>query len=522
MDETFEIFLGRGSNEYTREATRNRINWLCAQARGRVLDVGCSQGLVPWLLGHQGFEVVGVDSDAEALAWAEKKLAEAEPDAREAIQLVQCDFANFNPEERFDTILVGEYLEHLTDEELEIHLAHMGKLLAPGGSIAITVPLGLHPHPDHHQVFLPSNFVRKIGKYFSILEMDVADAYLRCRCVAAQPRRLPDAAELIALSEKGILQLQEKAEKGKRTTVVAELKSCGKKVNDIGCYLTKKQNAVPVNPLTRRLAAWGQAAPFVYDLYLFKKLNEHYAVRPLVPQPREISSAGLFAQADKRVEYLAYHFPDLKGKKCLEIGCGRGETALRLAQKSGCHVTGVDVVTYPEWAERISGQTSLLQIDLTECSPFPNESFDFIFSFTVLEHVHKPLEMLGAMYRLLKPGGYAYLKANLYRGPLASNRYREVFFPWPHLLFDDVIFTRFYKELNGRQGVIPAWINKLTHLHYLEEVRKLGFEVQKCVYDKTPLDEDFYNCFIEKLGRYPREDLELDFIKLKLWKPKLP
>lgn len=521
MDRGFELYMGHTGNAWSQNAARRRADWLCEQARGRVLDVGCSQALLPWLLGHRGLNVTGVDMDREALAWATEKLATAAPEAQANIRLVREDFLHFAPGELFDTIVAGEYLEHLPDDMLDRHLAHMAELLAPGGRLVVTVPLGLHPHPDHEQVFLPSSLAEKLGAYFSLLEMEVEDAYLRCLCDTSEPRRAPDAELLAELAEKGIIQIQRKADAGKRATKIAELKEAGKSVGDeIALHLRERPAEMPRNALAQKLAARGLAAPFVYDRYLFQTLNELYAETPLVPQPREISPKSLFAQADSRVDYLQKHFGDMTGANCLEVGCGRGETSVRLAERGNCRVTGVDVNTYPEWPERQSDSVRLVEVDLTEHAPFAPGSFDFIMSFAVLEHVQKPLAMLDAMFALLKPGGQVYLTANLYRGPMASHRYREVFFPWPHLLFDDDVFMRFYKDKDGRRGVTPAWVNKLTHLHYLNKVRELGFEILKCTYSTRPFNEDFYECFAEKLGRYPREDLEKDFINLRLRKPE--
>ena len=521
MDRGFELFMGHTGNAYSQEAMRRRVNWLCGQAKGRVLDVGCSQGLLPWLLGHQGIRVIGIDLDEEAIVWARKNLSNAAPEAQNNMELICADFLDFAPRDRFDTIVAGEYLEHLPNDMLDRHLAHMAALLAPAGRLLVTVPLGLHPHPDHEQVFLPRNLAEKLGAHFSLLEMEVEDAYLLCVCDCSEPHRSPDDRQLAELAEKGVIQIQQKANAGKRASKVTELKKLGKPVgDDIALYLREHQAEMPRNALAQKLAAKGLAAPFVYDRYLFQTLNDLYAETPLVPQPREISPTSLFAQADKRVDYLQKHFGDMAGANCLEVGCGRGETSVRLAERGNCRVTGVDINAYPEWSDRQSEAVHLVEVDLTDHIPFAPDSFDFIISFAVLEHVQKPLAMLEAMFALLKPGGQMYFTANLYRGPMASHRYREVFFPWPHLLFDDDVFMRFYQERDGRRGVTPAWVNKLTHLHYLNKVRELGFEIIKCTYSTRPFDEDFYECFAEKLGRYPKEDLEKDFINLRLRKPE--
>jgi ubiquinone/menaquinone biosynthesis C-methylase UbiE len=69
------------------------------------------------------------------------------------------------------------------------------------------------------------------------------------------------------------------------------------------------------------------------------------------------------------------------------------------------------------------------RVDLAREQPFPDSSFDLVISNAVLEHVDRPLRMLESISRLLSPTGEAWLKFDLHRGPKASHRYREVFFP---------------------------------------------------------------------------------------------
>ena len=111
-----------------------------------------------------------------------------------------------------------------------------------------------------------------------------------------------------------------------------------------------------------------------------------------------------------------------------------------------------------------------------------------------------------------------YLNANLYRGPSASHRYREVFFPWPHLLFTDEVFEEFYQVMHNR-AAYPAWVNKLVAAEYEAYFRHLGFAIESIGFTLRSIDEPFYARFEEKLGRYPRFDLERDFIVAVVSRP---
>ena len=263
-----------------------------------------------------------------------------------------------------------------------------------------------------------------------------------------------------------------------------------------------------------------------YDLELFIELNEEYsdnraaldhadAIRQKDNNPLE-DTAKRISQVDK---YL--HFK--RGMRVLEIGCGRGYLSSTLKQDYGCDVVGVDIRTYPEWDRFQNDGIDLRIRDISQMSNGALGKFDRIVSLAVWEHMEHPHAGLTAVRELLKPEGQglAYLSANLYRGPKASHRYREVFFPWPHLLFDDDVFLEFYRR-QGRNNVRAAWVNKLTVAHYEMYLRQLDFEVVRQWTTGTPIDEEFYQRFIDKLGRYPRYDLEQDFLHMVIANKRPP
>jgi hypothetical protein len=121
-------------------------------------------------------------------------------------------------------------------------------------------------------------------------------------------------------------------------------------------------------------------------------------------------------------------------------------------------------------------------------------------------------------FQLLRPGGTFHFIANLYRGPSASHRVKEVHFPWPHLLFTDDTMERYYASL-GRKPKRSAWVNRMTAGDYQVLFREVGFEVDSLDYITKPIDEDLYRRFEDILGRYPRRDLERNFIEAVLRRP---
>jgi len=78
---------------------------------------------------------------------------------------------------------------------------------------------------------------------------------------------------------------------------------------------------------------------------------------------------------------------------CLDLGCGAGEYREAI-EKAGYQWVGFDYQNpnAPLWADG-------------HAIPFPDNTFDFIMSLAVLEHIQFPPVMLREVHRVLKPGG---------------------------------------------------------------------------------------------------------------------
>lgn len=114
-----------------------------------------------------------------------------------------------------------------------------------------------------------------------------------------------------------------------------------------------------------------------------------------------IDGAQYFAENKTAPKFIyAVETSDLaEGNTALDIGCGRGDLMLALAQR-GADVTGVD---YSEDALKIAQQTidkqpanlrqrlKVLQGNATALN-FSNQSFDFVFMTDIVEHLY-PTEL---------------------------------------------------------------------------------------------------------------------------------
>ncbi|OUM96413.1 MAG: hypothetical protein A9Z00_13415 [Thermobacillus sp. ZCTH02-B1] len=208
-DQVNKRYYGQSGSGASQEATRARIHWMCRHAkRNRVLDVGCSQGIASILLGREGFEVLGIDIEDGAIRYARAELAKEPAIVRANVRFLAADATKPHKWGPFDTVLLGEVLEHFTQPERV--LANVSNWLADGGVCVITVPFGLHTFHDHKQTYYAGRLAKLVDPFFDEITMEVHHRYL---CYAGRKRsfrfRRPDNAErmrrLIRLDEEQFL-----------------------------------------------------------------------------------------------------------------------------------------------------------------------------------------------------------------------------------------------------------------------------------------------------------------------------
>jgi len=133
---------------------------------------------------------------------------------------------------------------------------------------------------------------------------------------------------------------------------------------------------------------------------------------------------GVRAGARFRVKRLAGSLP--RGARVLDVGCGRG-VMLRALLDLGYEAHGVEIST--EAAAGADPRATVhIAPDLTQAA-LPDQFFDAVILWHVLEHLPHPDRVLAELHRILKPGGRLILAVPNY----ASWQARLMKSHWFHL-----------------------------------------------------------------------------------------
>src|SRR5580700_1851943 len=159
--------------------------------------------------------------------------------------------------------------------------------------------------------------------------------------------------------------------------------------------------------------------------------------------------------SDRRYKGRDWHVPttakfaSYRGKDVLEIGCGIATDGLEFA-KNGANYVGADLTPHAiDLAkERFSlfGMPGRFEVaNAEEGLPFPDCSFDHIYSFGVIHHSPVPEKIVHEIHRVLRKGGT--FTVMLYNRN-SINYYVEIMFL--RRLFRLLLFPRFMPKLMAR------------------------------------------------------------------------
>lgn len=146
----------------------------------------------------------------------------------------------------------------------------------------------------------------------------------------------------------------------------------------------------------------------VHDFWNAESCGESYGASEM--------GVDLQRQAAERYRLEPYlapfaKFDEGRGKDVLEVGVGLGADHFRWAQSDPRSLTGVDLtpraVAFTGERLRAAGKRSDLRVADAENLPFPDASFDIVYSWGVLHHSPDTRRCFAEVARVVRPGGVA-------------------------------------------------------------------------------------------------------------------
>ena len=182
-------------------------------------------------------------------------------------------------------------------------------------------------------------------------------------------------------------------------------------------------------------------------------------------------------------QYLFSRYRLKVGQSILDVGCGRGEF-LRGFIDCGMQGYGVD---RSRAAEKYCPDADLKVADMeNEKLPYPDGTFDVVYSKSVIEHFYYPERLFAEIHRVLKPGGLVitlcpdwefnyriYFEDFTHRTPFMQNSLRDI-----HLMYDfEEVKVERFRQLpvlwNANRWLLPlAEITRLLAPIFLKSHSK--------------------------------------------------
>jgi ubiquinone/menaquinone biosynthesis C-methylase UbiE len=188
--------------------------------------------------------------------------------------------------------------------------------------------------------------------------------------------------------------------------------------------------------------------------------------------------------------------------RVLDVGCGNGNTAIWLAQQTGCEVVGVDLSeirinnAQAKAKEYPSLGLSFYKQSATQLG-FRDQSFTHVWSQATLFHVHDREQALREVYRVLQPGA-KFIFDDLIT-PVAIKQLSETAqkYVYHRMLFKPLFSGESYAHFLSQLGFqILQTENLNQHLHKSYQLlcqlaRQHETEV-KSTYEDSGLDPEHY------------------------------
>jgi ubiquinone/menaquinone biosynthesis C-methylase UbiE len=161
-----------------------------------------------------------------------------------------------------------------------------------------------------------------------------------------------------------------------------------------------------------------------------------------------------------------FRFEEVAGKDVLDFGCGGGALSLMLARQGVKSLTGTDLngQMIAQAQEELSKLNGSLQVTPrfvlgrdSRKIEFPDNSFDIILCFDVLEHIMDYREIVAEWQRVLRRDGKVFIWWVPWFHPYGHHMESLVPLPWAHVVFSDKTLFEACARVYDMPEFKPRW-----------------------------------------------------------------
>lgn len=226
------------------------------------------------------------------------------------------------------------------------------------------------------------------------------------------------------------------------------------------------------------------------------------------------------------LDHLLRYVPDLLTRRILDLGSGRGAFLVDVASRGGRAVgveKSLEYIRLTQERAQAAGVAVEVMPGVAEAIPQPDASFGFANVCEVIEHVEQPQRLLAELYRVLEPGGLAYLSVPN-RFSMRDQHFHLYLVNWLPRAWCNAFISLFgkHKDYGGEAGR-----QNLRDMHYytfgkiVATVRRYGFEVADM--RTTKINRRFTNPILRAAAQLTYRGLRpwyFDSFHLLLTKPR--
>jgi ubiquinone/menaquinone biosynthesis C-methylase UbiE len=166
---------------------------------------------------------------------------------------------------------------------------------------------------------------------------------------------------------------------------------------------------------------------------------------------------------------------NLERARLLDVGAGQGGAMLE-ALLRGADAYGIE----PGNEFRVLAQMRLREAGNDPCRisaasaealPFSDNSFDYVMSLQVLEHVPDPRPLIQEMFRVLKPNGQCYISCENYLS-FQEQHYRVLWLP----MLPKIAGAAYLRAIGRNPAFLREYIYYSTYPQIWRLARQIGFK----------------------------------------------